>query len=676
MAPALLETPAPTDQIIITKTTSGSISSPGQDILRAARDTPRLGVASLTPRVVRVVQRDAASTTSVVDVGQSLNAEEMSALTEELLSLPGVVSATPDIRVYPASVSLPDDPDLPSLWGLWNSNLAAGGSADGGTSVRGPAAWPTSTGAGTIVAVIDTGITSHPDLAGKTVAGYDFIANAADARDGNGYDSDPADMGDWSTGANCRSSSSSWHGTHVAGTIAAVTNNGVGIAGVAPDASIMPIRVLGECGGYLSDVEQGMRWAAGLDTYDQTGLNLIAPPIRRADVINLSLGGSGSCSSTTQSLINQIVAAGTTVVVAAGNSSVDVAGSAPANCTNIVAVAATTELGQRASFSNYGAGITVAAPGVSILSTYNTGTQSPSTSTYAWSNGTSMAAPHIAGVAALMYARDDSATPAQVRTALINSARDFPAGSTCAGICGAGLADAPGAVLLMGAEPTPTPTPTPPPPAPAPPPPAPAPPPPAPVPEPTPEPIPVPDGVSDLAAQAMDSGAVVSWAPPANSEGVLGYEVDVHTNGETVRQLQTSATMMVIRDLENGRGYVFSVAAVNESGVGTQTESAILTPVGVPGVPRSVKVRKRSGETVLRWRPPGDSGGAQTLEYVVQIRIGRGKNRQRMSWVINDRRFTVPDLGRGGTYRIRIAAQNTAGVSAFSKSKLVKILVT
>ena len=182
--------------------------------------------------------------------------------------------------------------------------------------------------------------------------------------------------------------------------------------------------------------------------------------------------------------------------------------------------------------------------------------------------------------------------------------------------------------------------------------------------------------MSDLAAQAMDSGAVVSWAPPANSEGVLGYEVDVHTDGETVQQLQTTATMMVISDLENGRGYVFSVAAVNESGTGAQTESATLTPVGVAGVPRSVKVRKRSGQKVLTWRPPGDRGGAKTLEYVVQIRIGRGKNRQRMSWVINNRRFTVPDLGRGGMYRIRIAAQNTAGVGVFSKSKVVKILVT
>ncbi|MEE7566353.1 S8 family serine peptidase, partial [Xanthomonas sp. Kuri4-3] len=181
-------------------------------------------------------------------------------------------------------------------------------------------------------------------------------------------------------------------GTHVAGTIAAVTNNAVGVAGTAYNAKIVPVRVLGRCGGYTSDIADAIVWASGGSV---SGVPANANP---AEVINMSLGGSGTCSTTYQNAINGAVSRGTTVVVAAGNSATNVSSSVPANCANVIAVAATTSAGAKASFSNYGTGIDVSAPGQGILSTLNSGTTTPGNASYASYNGTSMAAPHVAGV--------------------------------------------------------------------------------------------------------------------------------------------------------------------------------------------------------------------------------------------------------------------------------------
>src|SRR5690606_31257016 len=153
-------------------------------------------------------------------------------------------------------------------------------------------------GNGVVVAVLDTGITRHGDLDANVLPGYDFISDAGKANDGDGRDNDPSDPGDWVTLNQCpggnRAENSSWHGTHVAGTIAAVTNNAKGVAGTAFGARILPVRVLGTCGGYDSDIADAIVWAAGGSV---SGVPTNANP---AEVINLSLGGGGACGRTSQ----------------------------------------------------------------------------------------------------------------------------------------------------------------------------------------------------------------------------------------------------------------------------------------------------------------------------------------------------------------------------------------
>ncbi len=321
-------------------------------------------------------------------------------------------------------------------------------SSTAGIRVQG--AWDVVTGSGIRVAVIDTGIAPHSDLSANIVGGYDFISDAASARDGNGRDSNPADQGDWTTGECGAASNSSWHGTHVAGTVAAVTNNAKGVAGTAFGAKVVPIRALGKCGGSLSDISDAIIWASGGSV---SGVPANANP---AEVINMSLGGGGACGSTYQAAIDSAVARGTTVVVAAGNSNVNVSGARPANCNNVVAVAATTSAGARASFSNFGTLIDVSAPGQGILSTLNTGTTTPGSESYASYSGTSMACPHVAGVVALMQSKAVS-TPAQVEARLKSTAYALP--GACSGGCGAGIVDALAAVNATGTTPPPPPPP-------------------------------------------------------------------------------------------------------------------------------------------------------------------------------------------------------------------------
>ncbi|CAM5248601.1 Serine protease OS=Streptomyces violarus OX=67380 GN=FHS41_001672 PE=3 SV=1 [Streptomyces violarus] len=253
--------------------------------------------------------------------------------------------------------------------------------------------------------------------------------------------------GDWynanECGAGIPASNSSWHGTHVAGTIAAATGNGKGIAGIAHGAKISPVRVLGKCGGYDSDIIDAITWASG-GTVSGVPANTNV-----AKVINMSLGGGGACSTATQSAINGAVNRGTSVVVAAGNENQNVSNSSPANCNNVISVAATNRAGSRASYSNYGSpASSISAPGGEtrtstangILSTPNSGTKTPSSKNYAYYQGTSMATPHVAGLAALMKSANSALTPAQIESAIKANARPLP--GTCSGGCGAGLADA------------------------------------------------------------------------------------------------------------------------------------------------------------------------------------------------------------------------------------------
>ncbi|HEU4604035.1 MAG TPA: S8 family peptidase [Steroidobacteraceae bacterium] len=313
-----------------------------------------------------------------------------------------------------------------------------------------PAAWDQSTGAGVTVAVLDTGYRPHADLVANIVGGYDFISDTFVSNDGDTRDADARDPGDWQTPNQCgdgdyNSYPSSWHGTHVAGTIAAVTNNSTGVAGVAFGARVVPARVLGRCGGYTSDIADAMIWASG-GTVSGVPAN---PNVAR--VISLSLGGQGACDTTTQNAINSARSRGTVVVIAAGNENQNAANVSPANCSGVIVVAAVNRSGGRAYYSNYGSVVDVAAPGGDVrssdangvLSTLNTGTTTPGSDTYAWYQGTSMATPHVSGVVALMLAKNGSLTPDDIESRLKGSTRAFPA--TCSQ-CGTGIVDALAAV--------------------------------------------------------------------------------------------------------------------------------------------------------------------------------------------------------------------------------------
>ncbi len=359
-------------------------------------------------------------------------------LVEQLSARADVEFAQPNYLYYPAAV--PNDPSYGSQWHYGAMSL--------------PAAWDLTTGANSpIVAVIDTGKTAHPDLSGRFVGGYDFISSSTTAKDGNGRDSDATDVGDSGT-CNGVTRSSSWHGTHVAGTIGASTNNGVGVAGVNWNARILPIRVLGRCGGSTADIIDAIRWSGGMSV---AGVPANANP---AKVINMSLGGSLSAGQTcatndtaTQNAINDVTARGVSVVVAAGNSNKDTATFTPASCNNTITVAALNRSNGKAYYSNYGSYVDVAAPGGDTQSDTNgngvlddgvlsTLRNSAGTAyTYTYYQGTSMATPHVAGLVSLMLARNSSLTPAQILTKLKSTATALSS-SQCSQGCGAGLVNA------------------------------------------------------------------------------------------------------------------------------------------------------------------------------------------------------------------------------------------
>lgn len=392
--------------------------------------------------------RTVATGADVIRLDQRLPEAQLQALVAAMAGDATVEYAEVDRMMRP--LLTPNDTRYNEQWHYFEST--------GG--LRANTAWDITTGTGVVVAVLDTGYRPHVDLASNIVGGYDMIGDTFVANDGNGRDSDAQDPGDWSTAGQCGvgspASNSSWHGTHVAGTIAAVTNNGSGVAGVAYGAKVVPVRVLGRCGGYTSDIADGIVWASGGTV---TG---VPANTNVAKVLNLSLGGSGACDTTTQNAIDSARSRGSVVVVAAGNSNVNASNANPANCAGVVTVAATTRAGSKAYYSNYGAVVDVAAPGGEtatqangVLSTLNTGTTTPGSDSYAFYQGTSMAAPHVAGVAALMLAQNPALTPDQVESTLKSTARAFP--GTCSQ-CGSGIVDATAA--LGGGTPPPPPGPT------------------------------------------------------------------------------------------------------------------------------------------------------------------------------------------------------------------------
>ena len=315
-----------------------------------------------------------------------------------------------------------------------------------------PAAWDLTTGSTNVkVAVIDTGVLhGHPDLQGQLAPGFDFISNAAAALDGNGIDPDPEDPGD---GGGV--SPSSFHGTHVAGTIGAKTQNAYGVAGVAWNVTLVPLRVLGFGGGTDFDILQAVRYAAGLANNSGTS--------NKVDVINLSLGGTGY-SQTAQNVFTQARSAGVIVVAAAGNNDSSQL-FYPASYDGVVSVSAVDLLKQKAGYSNFGTAVDVAAPGGDISADRNgDGYADGVLSTlkdeltgafnFRFYNGTSMAAPHVAGVVALMKSVKPSLTPAEFDTLLASGSLTTDLGAAGRDdFFGNGLIDARKAVEAASASP-------------------------------------------------------------------------------------------------------------------------------------------------------------------------------------------------------------------------------
>ena len=418
---------APTHQRFIVKYRQDSRQAAGDAALQktlasAARALPARAGKSIGVQHMRRLAVGA----DVVRADARLDRADAETLMRKLAADPNVEYVEVD-RLNTISLT-PNDTRYGEQWGY-----------SGTYGIKANQAWDVTNGAGSVVAVLDTGITSHSDLAANLLPGYDFINDTTVSNDGNGRDNDPSDPGDWITANQCggihAAQNSSWHGTHVAGTIAAVTNNAKGVAGVAYGAKIVPVRVLGTCGGYDSDIADAIVWASGGTV---SGVPANANP---AEVINLSLGGSGACGSTTQAAINGAVSRGTTLVIAAGNDNTNVSNASPANCNNVIAVASITSTGARSSFSNYGALIDIAAPGSNILSTLNSGTTTPGSESYAAYNGTSMATPHVAGVVALLQAvATTPKTPAQVEALIKANVTAFP--STPSQTIGPGILNA------------------------------------------------------------------------------------------------------------------------------------------------------------------------------------------------------------------------------------------
>lgn len=352
-------------------------------------------------------------------------------------------------------LNVPNDP-------LFGDNLRTVTPASGQWYLRAPdakivsainavGAWALSTGSPQVtVAVLDTGVRrEHEDLRNKLHPGYDFIGlerngSATTANDGDGRDDDPTDPGDWTRDGECGvgepSSTSSWHGTQVAGLIGASTNNGIGMAGAAWQVMVLPIRVLGRCGGYDSDIVAGMRWAAGVTQDVGDGRVVNVPNPHPARVINMSLGSQGSCTTLYQDTINELLAAGVTTVVAAGNDTGLKVGM-PANCKGAIGVSGIRHAGSKVGYSNIGPEVALAAPAGNcvnldgtclypLLTTVNLGNRQPGANGYSdgsnYTVGTSFASPLVAATAALMLSVDPTLTPAKIREILQGTARPFP----------------------------------------------------------------------------------------------------------------------------------------------------------------------------------------------------------------------------------------------------------
>ena len=500
--------------IIRYKSGSAEQASQAAAVQNAMAAVARAGLnqAAQAPAVNYV--RKLATGSSLVSTSRKLSQAEAAAYIQSLAADPAVDYVAPDIlrhavrdirasagiqgpggtlatrSMSPASAA-PNDPyymlyqwDFQAGDGSAYTNAGASGGGSvpnwGASNIQN--AWDLADGTGVTIAVVDTGIVKHADLdTSLGDDGYDFISDsfvsgrATDGRVAGGWD-----LGDWTTGSTYRScvsasnpaEASSWHGTHVASASGAeITGNGTGMAGMAHGAKVLPLRVLGHCGGYDSDINDAIVWAAG------GHVDGVPDNQHPAQVINLSLGGDGACSADDDAAlaIAKANALGAVVVVAAGNDGEDVADYSPASCPGAITVAATGITSKLTFYSNYnspGEGIVaISAPGGGVYDNdaasgsqvnegflwqaLNTGTTTPKASpggdTYGGFAGTSQATPHVTAAVALMQSARIAAglpllTPDEVRSILVGTARVPNVAPDPAKTFGAGLLDASAAV--------------------------------------------------------------------------------------------------------------------------------------------------------------------------------------------------------------------------------------
>ncbi len=374
-------------------------------------------------------------------LAQGMSSAGIRGAAASLAALPEVLYAEPD-RVRRIRL-MPNDPRFTEQW-HHRSVLPT----EYGANIE--AAWDLTTGApDLVIAILDSGmLTDHPEFEGRLVAGYDFITDPTTGNDGDGRDPDPFDPGDWTADGECEEGeegeASSWHGTHVGGIAAATGNNEVGVAGVNWQSRILPVRVLGKCGSVDSDNIDAVAWAAG---FAVPGVPDNPTPAR---VINMSFGGDGECPASWQVTLDRVWARGALPVTAAGNSS-STTPSAPGNCNNITNVAASGPSGDLSTYSDRHAMVDITAPGgdsdrggetSQILSTIDSGRQGPEGRSYGWQEGTSQAAPVVAGVISLMLSVNPNLSADQVREILKRTSTPFPTQTCTTEICGAGIANA------------------------------------------------------------------------------------------------------------------------------------------------------------------------------------------------------------------------------------------
>ena len=458
-------------------------ASPGAkaQVQQAERVRHLLVNAGLGSATSRPVGRAA----QLLDFGRPLNAADAERMADQLRQRPEVEWVALNERER--RLQVPSDPYFAASAtssGQWWLRAAGGSNANAlQDRLRGvpglQSAWLSSTGsAQAVVAVLDTGITAHPDLDAHVLPGYDFVSEVVYANDGDGRDGDPSDPGDWVSQADkdgnpalfgdCEVDNSSWHGSVIAGIVAAITDNGLGVAGINWNGRVLPVRVAGKCGAAVADIVDGMRWAAGLPV---AGAPQNPNPAR---VVNISFGGSAACNPAYQEAIDELRVLGVVVVAAAGNGHGNV--KRPASCAGVIGVAALNRDGFKANYSNFGPAVVVSTVGGDpsgeglwgallgddgLLTLDNLGLRGPQSPAYGNNAGTSFSTPVAAGVISLMLSVNPGLSAEQLIDGVRRSARPHVVSAkmgTCSAqnpgrcvcttqTCGAGILDAPQALL-------------------------------------------------------------------------------------------------------------------------------------------------------------------------------------------------------------------------------------